>query len=98
MSENTRSSAFRKIDVDQFNENFKDDEQPESQASTVIPDESEITKLINQYPLYCFLFNPPTHLRTLVESFNFFKPEYSSEQTRYNSLGTSKKKKKKNWF
>lgn len=51
MSENTRSSAFRKIDVDQFNENFKDDEQTEYQSSTSIPDESEITKLINQYPL-----------------------------------------------
>lgn len=51
MSENTRSSAFRKIDVDQFNENFKDDEQTEYQSPTVIPDESEITKLINQYPL-----------------------------------------------
>lgn len=51
MSENTRSSAFRKIDVDQFNENFKDDEQSELQSSTVIPDESEITTLINQYPL-----------------------------------------------
>lgn len=50
MSENTRSSAFRKIDVDQFNENFKDDEQTEYQSPTAIPDESEITTLINQYP------------------------------------------------
>lgn len=51
MSENTRSSAFRKIDVDQFNENFKDDEQTENQSTTTIPDESEITTMINQYPL-----------------------------------------------
>jgi len=51
MSENTRSSAFRKIDVDQFNENFKEDEQPENQSTTAIPDESEITTMINQYPL-----------------------------------------------
>ncbi|XP_050530417.1 actin-related protein 2/3 complex subunit 5-B [Daktulosphaira vitifoliae] len=48
MSSNTRSSAFRKIDVDQFNENFKDDEQTEFQSPTSIPDEAEITKLINQ--------------------------------------------------
>lgn len=54
MSENTRSSAFRKIDVDQFNENFKDDEQAEFQSPTIIPDESEITKMINQYPLKCY--------------------------------------------
>lgn len=64
MSENTRSSAFRKIDVDQFNENFKDDEQPEFQASTAIPDESEITKLINQYPFYNFY--PPTCANCLI--------------------------------
>lgn len=51
MSENTRSSAFRKIDVDQFNENFKDDEQSEFQSVTTIPDETEINVLINQYPL-----------------------------------------------
>lgn len=51
MAENTRSSAFRKIDVDQFNENFKDDEQTENQSATAIPDEKEITTLINQYPL-----------------------------------------------
>lgn len=54
MSENTRSSAFRKIDVDQFN--FKDDEQSEYQSPTAIPDESEITTLINQYPLSIIQF------------------------------------------
>lgn len=57
MSENTRSSAFRKIDVDQFNENFKDDEQSEYQQPTAIPDESEITTMINQYPLSYILPN-----------------------------------------
>lgn len=59
MSENTRSSAFRKIDVDQYNENFKDDEQTESQPPIAVLDESEITKMINQYPLslvYCKAF------------------------------------------
>lgn len=56
MSENTRSSAFRKIDVDQFNENFKDDEQSEYQSPTAIPDESEITTLINQYPLSIMIY------------------------------------------
>lgn len=56
MSENTRSSAFRKIDVDQFNENFKEDEQLENQSTTAIPDESEITTMVNQYPFYTKYF------------------------------------------
>lgn len=69
MSENTRSSAFRKIDVDQFNENFKEDEQSEFQSPTAIPDESEITTFINQYPLtrfYRFTLHGPFDKRTQV--------------------------------
>lgn len=54
MAKNTSSSAFRKIDVDQYNEdNFKDDEL-ESSAS-IGPDENEITQLLNQYPFQIFL-------------------------------------------
>lgn len=44
MAKNTNSSAFRKIDVDQYNEdNFKDDEQDNQQLSGI--DESEINQL-----------------------------------------------------
>ncbi|KAE8744282.1 hypothetical protein FOCC_FOCC009097 [Frankliniella occidentalis] len=52
MSINTSSSAFRKIDVDQYNEdNFGDEDQGELQSPPVGPDESEVTSLLNQYPL-----------------------------------------------
>lgn len=48
MAKNTASSAFRKIDVDQYNEdNFKEEE-PES--APIGPDENEINALLNQYP------------------------------------------------
>ncbi|CAD7079009.1 unnamed protein product [Hermetia illucens] len=47
MAKNTSSSAFRKIDVDQYNEdNFREDELDSS--GNVGPDESEITSLLNQ--------------------------------------------------
>ncbi|XP_026293023.1 actin-related protein 2/3 complex subunit 5-B [Frankliniella occidentalis] len=49
MSINTSSSAFRKIDVDQYNEdNFGDEDQGELQSPPVGPDESEVTSLLNQ--------------------------------------------------
>ena len=51
MSKNTSSSAFRKIDVDQYNEdNYKEDECGESQSPPVGPDEKEIINFLNQYP------------------------------------------------
>lgn len=53
MAKNTSSSAFRKIDVDQYNEdNYKEEEQGEVPQSTGGPDESEILNLLNQYPLF----------------------------------------------
>lgn len=57
MAKNTFSSAFRKIDVDQYNEdNFEEDE-IDSGTTAVGPDENEITKLLTQYPLqYNFYF------------------------------------------
>ncbi|XP_017466241.1 PREDICTED: actin-related protein 2/3 complex subunit 5 [Rhagoletis zephyria] len=48
MAKNTSSSAFRKIDVDQYNEdNFKEDE-ADAISATVGPDENEITTLLTQ--------------------------------------------------
>jgi len=45
MSKNTSSSAFRKIDVDQYNEdNFKDDEQENQPLGGI--DEGEINQLL----------------------------------------------------
>lgn len=47
MAKNTNSSAFRKIDVDQYNEdNFKDDEQENQHLSGI--DEKEINQLLLQ--------------------------------------------------
>lgn len=52
MAKNTSSSEFRKIDVDQFNEdNFKEDDA--DQGGPTGPDDSEITLLLNQYPFQC---------------------------------------------
>lgn len=48
MAKNTASSAFRKIDVDQYNEdNFKEDETDQG-VEDGGPDENEITSLLNQ--------------------------------------------------
>ena len=53
MAKNTLSSAFRKIDVDQYNEdNFKEDDQNEMQSSPVGPDECEVTQMISQGKYY----------------------------------------------
>ncbi|XP_044742464.1 actin-related protein 2/3 complex subunit 5-A [Chrysoperla carnea] len=47
MAKNTSSSAFRKIDVDQYcEENFKEDDG--DQSGNTGPDESEIINLLNQ--------------------------------------------------
>lgn len=49
MAKNTSSSAFRKIDIDQYNEdNFRDDEA--DQGVPTGPDEDEVSNLLNQYP------------------------------------------------
>jgi hypothetical protein len=53
MAKNTSSSAFRKIDVDQYNEdNYREEEQGELQSAPVGPDEAEVTALMNQYPFH----------------------------------------------
>lgn len=49
MAKNTFSSAFRKIDVDQYCEdNFKEDET--DSGGLVGPDENEVNILIQKYP------------------------------------------------
>lgn len=49
MAKNTSSSAFRKIDVDQYCEdNFKEDEA--DQGGPTGPDENEVVSLLNKYP------------------------------------------------
>lgn len=49
MAKNTSSSAFRKINVDQYNEdNFKEDEIDSNGTTATGPDNAEITKLLNQ--------------------------------------------------
>jgi len=49
MAKNTRSAAFRKIDVDEFNEdNYKDEEPAELQSPVSGPDEKEVIQLLNQ--------------------------------------------------
>ena len=48
MSKNTASNAFRKIDVDQFNEdNFKDEETPQDAGFAGV-NESEVSNLLSQ--------------------------------------------------
>lgn len=51
MAKNTSSSAFRKIDVDQYNEdNFKEDDADQASSGMIVPDEAEINSLLNSYP------------------------------------------------
>ncbi|KAH6944809.1 hypothetical protein HPB50_005298 [Hyalomma asiaticum] len=51
MSKNTESSAFRKIDIDQYNEdNYKEEEGLDAQSPPAGPDEQEVNHLLNQYP------------------------------------------------
>lgn len=53
MATNTLSAAFRKIDVDQYNEdNYREDEVVESQSPLTGPDEAEVNQLLNQWVCY----------------------------------------------
>lgn len=53
MAKNTFSSAFRKIDVDQYCEdNFKEDE---TDSGLVGPDENEVNSLLQKYPFISIL-------------------------------------------
>jgi len=49
MAKNTRSAAFRKIDVDEFNEdNYKEEEPAELVSPVSGPDEREVSQLLTQ--------------------------------------------------
>lgn len=50
MAKNTSSSAFRKIDVDQYNEDNFEEDDVDTNVTGVGIDENEITKLLAQYP------------------------------------------------
>lgn len=55
MATNTLSSAFRKLDIDQYNEDLFVDESGGESAELVQvpgPDEAEINALLNGYPFY----------------------------------------------
>lgn len=53
----TLGSAFRKIDVDQYNENdFKEEDADGGTTAPTGPDENEVMTLLSQYPLQTYLF------------------------------------------
>lgn len=57
MSKNTTSSAFRKIDVDQYNDDYyKEEEASEPHSPPTAPDEQEIVNFVNQYPFVLFIY------------------------------------------
>ena len=81
MSKNTSSNAFRKIDVDQFNEdNFRDDDGPstplDNSGSAETEKESEVSNLLSNgshaEALKLSLANAPIGNKNQDEKVNYF--------------------------
>ena len=52
MSKNTGRTQFRKVDVDEYDENNYQDEQTDEEGKG--PDEGEVQAFLNQYPFAMF--------------------------------------------
>ena len=50
MSKNTKNTGFRKINIDQFNEeNYKDDDEQNSQIDDSVSNEAEVLQILSSY-------------------------------------------------
>lgn len=92
MAKNTSSSAFRKINVDQYNEdNFKEDEIDSNGTAYTGPDDAEITKLINTgksvEALKLLLENAPlTSKNQQAKVRRIFWPQFYMQRVAYGSI------------